>query len=145
MKGIVAFIMLSAVLSAQSTSEAMREQSRIIALENAWDQAVEERDSQALEMILAPELVYVEYDGSLMGKAQYLAAIRSPMVRPARVASDSMTVHIYGDIALVTGVYRESGVKEGRSYTLHERFTDTWIRRAGSWMCLASQSTLILH
>lgn len=145
MKSIFAFIMLSTVLLAQGASEAGREQSRIIALENAWDQAVEQRDSQALEMILAPELVYVEYDGALLGKAQYLAAIRSPMVRPARVASDSMTVHIYGDIALVTGVYRESGMKEGKGYTLRERFTDTWIRRAGSWICLASQSTLILR
>ncbi|HTU40781.1 MAG TPA: nuclear transport factor 2 family protein [Candidatus Aquilonibacter sp.] len=145
MKWIFAFMVCTAVVFAQSAAEVEREHSRIIALENAWNQATQQKDSAALTMLLAPELVYVEYDGSLMGKAQYMASVQSPLVHPARIASESMTVHFYGDIAVVNGVYRESGAKDGKSYILRERFTDTWIHRNESWMCVASQSTLISH
>jgi ketosteroid isomerase-like protein len=120
-----------------------REQHQIVALENAWNQAEQQKDAAALNILLAPELIYVEYDGSLMDKAQYLATIKSPSLHPAHIVDESMTVHFYGDIAVVNGIYRESGIKAGKPYSLRERFTDTWIHRDGGWMCVASQSTLI--
>jgi ketosteroid isomerase-like protein len=112
-------------------------------LENAWNQAEQQKDAAALNILLAPELIYVEYDGSLMGKAQYLASVESPTLHPAHIVDEAMTVHFYGDIAVVNGIYRESGIKAGKPYSLRERFTDTWIHRDSNWMCVASQSTLI--
>jgi len=50
---------------------------------------------------------------------------------------------VYGNSAVVTGVYREKGVKNGRPYQRRGRFTDTWVYQSGSWVCVASQSTLI--
>ncbi len=142
---IFGIILSAAVLLGQGSDQSDRDHNRIVALENAWNEAVALKDSAALDMLLAPELVYVEYDGALMDKAQYMAAVRSPVVRPARIVSESVMVHFYSNIAVVSGVYRETGLKEGNSYALRERFTDTWIRRSGSWMCVASQSTLISH
>jgi hypothetical protein len=54
-----------------------------------------------------------------------------------------MTIHPHGCVAVVCGVCRESGVKNGKSYALRERFMDTWIRRNDSWVCVASQSSLV--
>jgi ketosteroid isomerase-like protein len=142
---MVGMMLSTAVLLGQGSDQSDREHTRIVALENAWNEAVALKDSAALDMLLAPELVYVEYDGSLMDKAQYLAAVRSPVVRPARIVSESVIVHFYSNIAVVSGVYRETGIKDGNTYALRERFTDTWIHRSGSWMCVASQSTLISH
>jgi ketosteroid isomerase-like protein len=52
-------------------------------------------------------------------------------------------VRVYGDAAVATGIYRETGKNKGKTYTIHSRYTDTWIKRGGVWLCVASQSTLI--
>jgi ketosteroid isomerase-like protein len=130
-------------LTAQSAVQPAEEQARILGLENAWDRAVKQKDAAALKMLLAPELVYVDYDGKLRDKAEYLASIQSPTFHPERIVSESVNVHIYGAVAVVSGVYREKGEKNGKPYTLRERFTDTWVLRSENWMCVASHSTLI--
>jgi hypothetical protein len=56
-----------------------------------------------------------------------------------------MNVNLYEGVAVVNGIYRESGEKNGKPYMLRERFTDTWLRREDKWICVASQSTLISH
>jgi ketosteroid isomerase-like protein len=130
-------------LGAQGALPSDTGQGRILALENAWDQAVRQKDTAALEMLLAPDLVYVDYDGKLMDKTQYLASVQAPALRPSRIVSESINVHLYGSAAVVSGVYRETGVTNGKPYALRERFTDTWVRSKESWVCVASHSTSI--
>jgi len=74
----------------------------------------------------------------LMDKASYLASVRRNAATE-RIVSESMNVHLYGAVAVVNGVYRENGAKNGKPYTLRERFTDTWSvsRIVGSaWLAL---------
>lgn len=115
---------------------------RILSLENAWNQAVHQKDVRALNMLLGADLVYVDFDGKLMDKAAYLASVRSETLQPERIVSESMNVHLYGAVVVVNGVYRENGIKNKKPYVLRERFTDTWIRQRESWICVASHSTL---
>lgn len=119
-------------------------QTRILALENAWNQAEEHKDVNALDSLLDPTLVYVDYDGSMMGKAQFMASIKLPSLHPEQIVNESMTAHVYGDSAVVTGIYREKGQKNGKPYLRRGRFTDTWVFHQGNWVCVASQSTLIM-
>ncbi len=131
--------------NAQTVEQTAPEEARILTLENAWNQAVQQKDAQALKMLLAPELIDVEYDGTLMNKAEYLASVESPSMHPVRIVNEGMTVHLYGMVAVVNGMCRESGVKKGKAYAVRERFTDTWVRRGDKWECVASESTLIPH
>jgi len=131
--------------SAQGAAQVDSEKARILTLENAWSQALQQKDAGALELLLAPDVIYVEYDGTIMGKAEYLASVQEPTLHPERIVNESVKVHIYGGVAVVSGVCRESGVKNGKPYAYRERFTDTWIRLSQSWVCVASQATLIPH
>jgi len=121
------------------------EQSRILALENAWNQAEEHKDVAALNGLLADTLVYVDYDGSFMNKEQFMASVKAPSLHPEQIINQAMTAHVYGDSAVVTGIYREKGVAAGKPYLRHGRFTDTWVTVNGMWQCVASQSTLVSH
>lgn len=118
---------------------------RILALETAWSQAEQQKDIKVLDELLSPSLVYVEFDGTFMTKADYLASRKAESLHPAQITYESTTVHVYGDSAVVTGVYREKGTSNGKSYEHRGRFTDTWVSEAGVWRCVASQSTLIAH
>lgn len=119
------------------------DQARILNLENAWNRSVQTKDTAGLDMLLAPELVYVGIEGKLMSKAEYLASVQSPSVHPARVVSESMKVHVFGAAAIVDGVYRKNGMKKGKPYALRARFIDMWVRRRDSWVCVASDGSVI--
>jgi ketosteroid isomerase-like protein len=119
------------------------DQARILNLENAWNRSVQTKDTAGLDMLLAPELVYVGIEGKLMSKAEYMASVQSPLERPARVVSESMRVHVFGAAAIVDGVYRENGMKKGKPYALRARFIDVWVRRQDSWVCVASGGTVM--
>ncbi len=121
------------------------EETRILALENAWNQAEAHKDVRSMDQLLDESLVYVDYDGSRMTKAQFMASISAPSLSADQIVNESQEAHVYGDSAIVTGVYREKGTKSGRAYLRRGRFTDTWVSRHGVWVCVASQSTLISH
>ena len=131
--------------SAQTPARPDDDQSKILALENAWNQAEEHKDVKALEMLLHPNLVYIDYDGSMMTKEEFLASAKAPALQPETIVNESMTAHVFGDSAVVTGVYREKGVKNGKAYQRRGRFTDTWVYQSGRWVCVGSQSTLMGH
>ena len=127
----------------QAWSQIGDDQARLLNLENAWNRSVQTKDTAGLDMLLAPELVYVGNGGERMSKAEYMASVQSQLEHPLRVVSESMKVHIFGEAAVVDGVYRENGTKMGKPYTLRARFIDTWIRRRDTWVCVASDGTVI--
>lgn len=128
---------------AQNMEDYQADRSRILALENAWNQAEEQKDTKALDSLLAHTLVYIDYDGSLMNKEQFLASIKEPTLHPEQIVNESMNAYVFGDSAIVTGVYRETGTLRGKRYLRRGRFTDAWVKQKGTWQCVASQSTLI--
>jgi ketosteroid isomerase-like protein len=119
------------------------DEGRILALETAWNHAEQNKDVAALEQLLASTLAYIDYDGSLRTKAQFLADAKSDSLHPEQITNDEMTAHVYGDAAVVTGIYREKGISKGKPYSRRGRFTDTWVKENGTWQCVASQSTLM--
>jgi ketosteroid isomerase-like protein len=119
------------------------DEGRILALETAWNHAEQHKDVAALDQLLSNTMVYIDYDGSLQTKAQFLEEAKSEALHPEQITNDEMTAHVYGDAAVVTGIYREKGVSKGKPYSRRGRFTDTWVKENGTWQCVASQSTLI--
>ena len=124
---------------------ASEDEGRILALETAWNHAEQAKDVAALDQLLAPELIYIDYDGSLSNKEQFLAAVKSEGLSPAQIVNETQSAKVFGDCAVVTGIYREKGTSNGKPYTRHGRFTDTWVKLNNTWRCVASQSTLIQH
>ncbi|MFZ3214529.1 MAG: nuclear transport factor 2 family protein [Candidatus Acidiferrales bacterium] len=139
----VALISVSLVLSAQDRRSFSADESLILALEKAWNLAEEKKDVGALDQLLSTSLVYTDYDGSFMNKAQFLASVKTAGPEADQITNEDVNVQMYRDSAIVTGAYREKGVVKGRPISRHGRFTDSWVKENGAWLCVASQSTLI--
>jgi len=145
-KTIAGYIFLVAIcvpFAAQNGGTPGNESPRVLSLENSWDQAEVKHDSRAMNMLLADVFDYTDDDGSYMNRAQWLAHIASAVDHYEHLDSSKMTVHQHGNVAIVTGMYREQLREKGKSVTRSGRFTDTWIYQNGEWKCAASQSTLI--
>jgi ketosteroid isomerase-like protein len=138
-------LFISLPTAGQELEQQDGERTKILALENAWNQAEKNKDAKALDGLLASTLVYVDYDGTTMDKAKFMASVKAPSLHPEQIVNESMTAYMYGSSAVVTGIYREKGVRGGKPYSRRGRFTDTWVNQSGTWVCAASQSTLISH
>ena len=62
-----------------------------------------------------------------------------------QVAPESMSVHVFGNTAIATGVFRAKGVEGGKPYVRRERFVDTWVYTGGKWACVATDATPVLR
>ena len=109
--GFVVLLGVCAVLgAARQTTRPNGEEGRIIALESAWDQAEQNKDANALANLLAENLVYVDYDGSISAKQQFLAQVKSVDVTGEQINNEGVTVHVYGNnVAVSSGIYRDKG------------------------------------
>src|SRR5262249_16662260 len=132
--------------SARQATKPSGEEGRIIALESAWDQAEQNKDATALANLLAENIVYVDYDGSISTKQQLLAEVKSPDVVGEQINNEGVTVRMQGNnVAVSTGIYRDKGMEKGKPFSRRGRFTNVWLNQNGKWECIASQSTLITY
>lgn len=115
----------------------------VLGLEKAWNHALEAKDTKALDMILANSLVSIDIDGSVSSKKEFLASIKAPDYQPSQAVTEESNVQVYGDAAVVVGIFRVKGTEKGKPYVHRERFADTWIKINGTWQCVATTGTLI--
>jgi len=127
----------------QGRAKAGDDETQIIQLERAWNQAEMGRDARAMASLVDDTLVYVDYDGTIMNRTEYLRSVATPASNPDHIYDEGMKVHVYNNAGVASGIYRETGISKGKPYTRRARFTDTWIKQNGQWKCVASQSTLI--
>ena len=139
----IAALLLLTVFPAFAQNSPNDETGRIIALEHAWNRAIEAKDTKALDQILAPTFVGVDTDGSLANKSAFLASIKDPSYQPSQTVYEDIRAEIYGDTAITIGVFRIRETQKGKRITLRQRFIDTWIKKGATWQCVASQVTLI--
>ena len=142
---IVASLLIAAVPYARPQSAQDSDSARVLALETMWNQAEVDKDASGLAHLLADTFTYVEIDGSLESKSEFLDNVKHHPEHIEIIGNDSLKTHVYHDTVIVNGTYHEKGTLNGKPYIHRGRFTDTWVRQGSSWMCVASQSTLMQH
>lgn len=131
---------LTAPVGAQERTEAVK--SKIVALEKAWNQAYRYRDKKALADILDDSMILIDEDGSIQSRSVFLASIDAARPTDEQQAEpESISVRLFGDTALASGVFRRRGFANGKPYVKRNRFVDTWLRRGGTWVCIAALAT----
>jgi len=122
--------------------------SKIIALEQLWNQAYKAGDTKALDSILDNGIILVNDDGSVQTKKEFLASVNTSPAQSSQeqqVSPESLAVHVFGTTAIATGVMRVKGTENGKAYTRRERFVDTWVLKGGNWVCVGTDATPVLH
>jgi ketosteroid isomerase-like protein len=143
LRPLILLLTLSSLPLAQSISRAQGNETKIIALENLWNQMQINHDADAMGKMLDSDFVPTDYDGTVMSKTQFLASIQDKSTQLTVEVCDDMKLHRYGDTVVVTGATREKGTEKGKPFSHQGRFTDTWIKKEGQWLCVASQLSLI--
>lgn len=131
----------TAMLPGQQINSDSGVAAKIRDLEYARFDAQHRKDNLALDAMFDNALVWVEPNGAQLTKADYLANLRKTGMNVVEIGAESITVHAHGTTAVVVGIYRERGVKDGQAYVLRARFMDTWVFKNGRWLCIAAAAT----
>src|SRR5437868_11470547 len=112
MKNAITFflLLLTATLTARSaTTEVDVDRTKLVALENAWNQAQLHHDANAVGQLLPETFVYTDYDGTVMNKTKFLEDVKDPNYRATLMTNDEMQVFSYSNAAIVVGTYHSKG------------------------------------
>jgi hypothetical protein len=138
------FWILGSLASAQNPPAPSRgNETLLIALENAWNQAQLRHDSKALDGLVADTFISTDNDGTFMTKVQFLADNRDLSYAPSLMTNSDERIFLYDNAAVVAGVYHAKGLNKGKPFDHYGRFTDTWVYLNGKWLCVASHTSAL--
>jgi ketosteroid isomerase-like protein len=140
---LIAAFYLGVCAVAQNSSQS-EEGAHVLALDNSWNRALETNDTKALDLLLADTFVSIEIDGSIQTKREFLTSLKvSGYQAPSQAVTEQSKVEVYGESAVVHGIFRTKSVVKGKTVTQRERFLDTWININHTWKCVASVAVTI--
>jgi ketosteroid isomerase-like protein len=142
--GLVVLVFGVAVLA--QTGEKPKGQTaeqELLKLEQEWTNADLKDDWATMDRILADDYVLTDRDGFVSTKAQVLAYMKSGEGKILTLAIDDMKVRVYGDAAVVTLRATIKETYKGEEISDVVRITNTWIKKAGRWQCVATHGSRI--
>jgi len=132
-----------AVTQSEQPNTALRPAVRaeILALENQWATAIERQDAAAFERLAAEDFRFIEDDGHVLNRAQYIAARSHNPENVESAVQDEIEIRQYGDAAIATGRSTILGTRGSVPFVYRFRWTDVYVRRDGRWQSVSGQLT----
>jgi ketosteroid isomerase-like protein len=138
---LLAMAMPGSIAAAVGPTASADSKGALIALEQKWVAALERSDIATLSTIWAKTFVDTDETGHRSDKAEVFSILKSGALRIRKLQLSEMKVYAYGDAAVVTGASVQDGDFQGQALAKKIVFTDTFVRRGGEWIAVASQRT----
>ncbi len=143
--GLVTLLLFVSVhgskLAAQEKPSGSTQGDSVRAIELARGQALLRADTAALSRMVADEFIEISRLGQLRTKADNIRDIASGELKLLSVKYDSLTVQIYGDVAVLRGIADNTGTFRGFPFTGKIRYMRIFVRRDNHWQAVAMQQT----
>ncbi|MGH9815551.1 MAG: nuclear transport factor 2 family protein [Candidatus Acidiferrales bacterium] len=108
----------------------------LIRVAQEWDRAMVENNAEAIGRYMAEDWTIIGPDGSVGGKATFLALVKSGALSHDVMESNDMQVRVYGDTAVVTAWGVSGGKYQGQAFREVERSSCVFVRQEGQWRCV---------
>jgi len=113
-------------------------------LEDAWVNAIVNRNIPVLERVIADDFNGVSPNGQQYTKREAIADVRSGAYAVESMKLENINVRVLGDIALVTMYQNEKSKFGEENRSGRYIFTDVWAKRNGRWEAVASHGSVVL-
>jgi len=100
-------------------------------------------NADAHDKYVSQNLKFTAPDGMRLSRDDISAAIRSGMLKFTSSTVSNMRVTIFVDTAIATYDTDDKGTFNGNDISGKARWTDTWARINGNWLCIAVAGTNI--
>lgn len=119
-----------------------RDVEEVLAIDARRIAALVAGDLATVEALTAEDYTHVETNGGRRDKAGFLALLARPDFRFVRWTIDENVARVFGDVAVVTGSYRNvTRTAAGEQPEKRARHIRVWVRTNGAWRNVAHQAT----
>ena len=142
--GVVILILAVAIFAQTGEKRESRTAEReLLKLEQEWTNADLRMDWATMDRILADDYVLTDCDGRVYTKDQCQAFYDPSEGKVLALVTDDLKVRVFGDAAVVTLRAKIRETYQGQETSNTVRITNTWIKKAGRWRCVATHSSRI--
>jgi len=138
----LALVAIHLVFAAHVKADTASDKKIVAALEQQWIEAFKTNDPKLLEPILARDWIQTSSEATLSGKSHEMADTKE--TKWTSLKNIGLKITMYGNTAVVTGIFKGTGTASWGAVDDHYRFTDTWVKMPKrNWQCVATQLTTI--
>ena len=87
---------------------------------------------------ISPDCWLVDSQGNRATRESLIADLKSGVYTVQSIHADDIQVRVMSDWAIVVGLETEKSQTSGQDSSGQFRFLDTWQKRDGHWLCVAS-------
>jgi len=138
----LASLVIAAMLLGTSAAHPSPEDD-VRALETARGEALLKADTTAIARMTSDDFIEISRLGQIRTRADNLRELGSGALKLTSVKYDSLSVRIYGDVAVLQGVADNTGTFRGFPFAGKLRYTRIFVKRDGRWQAVAMQHTMI--
>jgi hypothetical protein len=130
---------------AQTTASASSSspESELLNINKSLYQAFLQENAATLETLLGNEYVLVNNDGNLVDRETLIGAFRDGYVTIESAETMNDVTKMYGDVALVKGLWKSKGSVQGAGFDHTNYYTTIYNKRNGTWKAVSMQFTLV--
>lgn len=145
MQKVSSLFVLLGLLSLCVPALAQTAQTRqLLAVNEAFNKALLDKDTDALKAIYADSCVIVGASGmKITGSNQLIGLVKNGLFYYKRYALTATETHSYANAGVVTGVLDATVFAFGQTNQIHERYTANYQQQASTWKLTAIQYTII--
>lgn len=143
--GTVVFVwcLMAQVKKADSAPKAAAAREEILRLEEERNRAILNGDFATLDRMTSDDYTFITLRGELRTKSEIVKGFKSGSFKYASRQISDLNVRLYGTTAVVTGRSTQQGTEDGKDYSGDYRFTRVYVQRAGRWVTVALQTTIV--
>lgn len=116
---------------------------KVLEAEARWAKAHLETDVDVINELMHRDYTIVKPDGSIWDREKALASYVPGKREWEEAGSSDHIVNIYGDTAIVVGVWKAKGVNNGVRFDYSARYVSLWVMENGKLQMVSDQSTEI--
>ena len=102
--------------------------------------ALAARDEAALRALMHPGLQWTTFRGDVLTYEEYVVGNTRGSLRWRSQRLADIKVTVVGDAAVLTAAVTDEVSRDGQDLAFQVRLTQTWVRTAEGWRCLAGHA-----
>jgi hypothetical protein len=100
--------------------------------------------ASVMDKYLANDVVRIPSNGSIFTKSDMVDGFKTGKIKVSKMEPSDVKVYIYGNTAVVTGIFTSVSTVVNASYNNTNRWTRVLVKRHGSWKTVLYQNTPIV-
>ena len=138
---LTASIIITLITAFAAAADSLSDEKQILKLEDDWVRAMQTKDRPVLDKIVAPGFTFIEPDGTIKNRDDYLANRAGDSYENEAFENVDLKVRVLGNFALASGLAKITERRQGKRYRFQLRWKEMWMKDKGRWQVLTSQAT----